>query len=128
MALPLLPSRLSVLVVEDDAIVGLDLVDALSEAGLDAIGPVTSRAAALKWLEANTPDAAVLDLALSDGPAEAIAKVLNGRGVPFIAFSARPLADHIAGALCVEKPAPSPLVVRTLLALIGKGSKLPKPV
>jgi DNA-binding response OmpR family regulator len=113
---------LSVLVIEDDAIVGFDLVEALSEAGLKAIGPLTSRAAALDWLETNTPEAAVLDLMLEDGTAAAVAQLLKTRDVPFIAFSARPLEDDLADVLCIEKPVPSPLVVQTLLTFIGRGS------
>jgi DNA-binding response OmpR family regulator len=113
------PGRLSVLVIEDDAIVGFDLVEALSEAGLKAIGPLTSRAAALEWLETNTPEAAVLDLMLEDGSAEGVAQVLKTRGIPFIAFSAGPLEQDLANVLCIEKPVPSPLVVRTLLTFVG---------
>jgi CheY-like chemotaxis protein len=58
------PTRSRVLVVERDEIIGTDLIEALDEAGCEAVGPFATSADALAWLEGETPDAAILDLTL----------------------------------------------------------------
>ena len=50
-----------VLILEDEAIIGLNLQDEMKDAGYRIGGPFTTCADALSWLHINTPDAAVLD-------------------------------------------------------------------
>jgi DNA-binding response OmpR family regulator len=76
-----------VLVAEDMAAISLSLEDALVESGYTVAGPFNSGAAALGWLETHTPDLALLDLRLSDGPCIGVARLLRGRGVPTLIFS-----------------------------------------
>lgn len=57
-----------VLVVEDDALLALDVEAILTSAGHGVLGPVASAAEALELVKENTPDLALVDLGLSEGP------------------------------------------------------------
>ena len=57
-----------VLLAEDNAAIGLALEDVLSDGGYTVVGPFVSCSAALAWLRDATPDLALLDLRLRDGP------------------------------------------------------------
>jgi len=81
------------LIVEDEAMIALDLEASLADAGFEPI-TVASCAAALRWLEVVTPDVAILDVLLPDGSCESIAKELDERAVPFVVHSGSPVADH----------------------------------
>ena len=77
-----------ILVAEDQAIVALAIEGELGDAGHEVIGPFSTCAAASRWLRDGTPDFAVLDWQLSDGPCIEVALELKSRGVPFAIFSA----------------------------------------
>ena len=66
-----------VLVLEDEALIALNLQDELQDAGYEVAGPFTTCAAALEWLQTETPDTAILDAALKDGPCREIALELE---------------------------------------------------
>jgi CheY-like chemotaxis protein len=78
---------LKVLVAEDEAIIALDLAITLRELGCEVLPPVPSVARALALLAAERPDAALLDLRLTDGPATPVAQALAAAGVPFAVTS-----------------------------------------
>jgi CheY-like chemotaxis protein len=73
----------SVLVAEDDAVIGLDLDATLRRLGCRVLGPAGSVEEALALLAQARPDAALLDVALLDGWSEAVAEALARAGVPF---------------------------------------------
>ena len=92
---------------EDQAIVAMAIQDELADAGFEVAGPFATCAAALEWLHQNTPDYAILDLALQDGPCTEVALELRRRGVGFAVFSGS--AQHepspaFEGAPWYEKP------------------------
>ena len=107
----------SVLVVEDEALVALDMEETLKAAGLHVMGPAASVAEAMALLEAGTPDAAILDLNLRGELVTPVARKLREIGVPFVLATAynhlRPDAEQafsgvanlgkpLASARCVE--------------------------
>ncbi|MEH3144295.1 MAG: response regulator [Methylobacterium frigidaeris] len=110
-----------VLLAEDNALVGLDLRDALEEMGYRVAGPFSRCSDALLWLSQETPDLALLDVMLDDGPSAAIAVALRRQGVPFLVHSGRhpdeALARAFAGAPWLDKPAPSRAVTARLTEL-----------
>ena len=77
-----------VLVVEDEAIVAIDIADQLTEAGFEVVGPAPSVAKALKLIEHVGCDIAVLDVNLRDETAEPVARELRLRRTPFLFLSA----------------------------------------
>ena len=81
------PRQLCCLIAEDEAVIGIALEAYLEDAGIPVAGPFGSCAEALSWVERKTPDIAILDFKLKDGPCTELAKVLIGRGVPFVIYS-----------------------------------------
>jgi hypothetical protein len=81
---------MNVLVVEDEALVGLAVQDLVEGSGHACVGPVASVTAACELIAATTLDAALLDVCLSRNetvwPA---ARRLAVLGVPFAFVSAR---------------------------------------
>lgn len=76
-----------VLLLEDEALIAITLQDDLQDAGYEVAGPFVTCAAALEWLGTETPNTAILDAALKDGPCREIALELSRRGVPFLIYS-----------------------------------------
>ena len=75
----------SVLLVEDEYLVAMDMCLDLQRAGANVVGPAASVEDALDLLEsASELDAAVLDIRLRDQDAFAIADVLGRRNIPFV--------------------------------------------
>lgn len=110
-----------VLIVEDDALVGLFLADSLEDQGYRIAGPLGGCRETLRWLEAHTPDVCILDVALRDGNCIELARTLRSRGIPFVIFSghAQRRDDPIeyGGAPWVGKPAQVEHLVEALRAL-----------
>ena len=73
-----------VLLVEDEALVGIMIQECLSEFGCQITGPVCSASDALAAAKDGHFDAAILDINLGDGLVYQVAEVLSQRGVPFI--------------------------------------------
>jgi len=68
-----------ILVVEDEALIAMDLQALLEEAGYDVLGPANSSAAALALIDAAEPDVALLDVNLGRSDAFGVASVLSER-------------------------------------------------
>ncbi len=78
------------MIVEDQALIALSLEAYFEEAGCDVPATFSSGAKALKWLDENTPELALLDVMLKDGPCLRLAQELKDRGVPFVVYSGLP--------------------------------------
>ncbi|WP_167858715.1 response regulator [Methylobacterium nonmethylotrophicum] len=76
--------RPTVLLIEDDPLIGLDLGDALAEAGYRVTGPLRTQAEAVEWVARSAPDLAVVDVPLRDGDGSRLARTLRRRGIPFV--------------------------------------------
>lgn len=110
-------SVLSVVVLEDEALIALDVEEALRDAGFNVLAVISSCADAQEWLETNSPDVAVLDIELRDGNCAAIASLLHDRDIPFVVHTgsssetARDEAPIFLKGRWVSKPnAPSELI------------------
>ena len=113
-----------VLVVEDEALIAVALQDDLEDRGYSVAGPFNTCAAALAWLTSSTPDAAVLDTVLKDGPCKDVALKLTSLGVPFVVYSGHSedleLVGELDGAVWVEKPARGEVLLDAI-ARVRKG-------
>ena len=77
--------RLTVMVVEDEMLIGMDLAMLIEEWGHIAVGPFKSVPQALSEIERARPDFGVLDVNLGHGETSApVAQALSDLGVPFI--------------------------------------------
>jgi DNA-binding response OmpR family regulator len=114
-------SRCLVLLVEDEALVAMNLQDELKEAGYAVVGPFDTCAAALAWLETETPDLAVLDTVLKDGTCRALAAELARRGVGLVLWSGhlqdRQTLQEFTDAVWVEKPSTHTALLHALASL-----------
>ena len=106
----------SILVVEDELLIAMDIVGALEKAGAHATMTTTVRHA-LILVEHDGLSGAILDHALSDGKSTALCARLKERGIPYISYSgylavagADPAAPHIA----------KPAHVDALMAALGE--------
>ena len=73
-----------ILIVEDDAILAMDMEDRLKSEGCNVIGWVSRQAKALELLEEASPHVVVLDLNLHDELAADLAEALAARQIPFV--------------------------------------------
>ena len=78
---------LSVLVVEDEVLIALDLKMTLKENGHSVSGPVGTVEGALRLLEREQPDVAVLDVNLGDQLVIPVARCLRRLNVPYVLSS-----------------------------------------
>jgi DNA-binding response OmpR family regulator len=110
-----------VLVVEDDALIALDIAHELADAGLEVIGPATSVAKALELVAANGCDVAVLDVNLGKETSAPVASELRKRGTPFIVLSGYSSEQHppeLHGAPLLSKPARPGALVEQLFKIL----------
>ena len=108
------------LVAEDQALIALALEAALEEVGIGIAGPFGSCVEASAWVERHTPELAILDFKLRDGPCTNLAKTLLGRGVPVIITSGCPNGPGTWPELCDVIWLEKPVDPASLLALIER--------
>lgn len=111
------------MIVEDDALLALDLGQHLERAGFSVVGLATSVAKALAFIAGAGCDAAVLDVHLGRGQtSEVVAQTLHSGGIPFVVLTAyshehRPAA--YADFPVLSKPLRPPELVAELHRCLG---------
>lgn len=113
-----------VLVVEDEFLIAMEL----EEGGFRVLGPASTVTAALRLLDQQRPDAAVLDMNLRNELVTPVAQALRRMAVPFAIASAYaqaawPQDDALDGAPSLGKPtSPATLIaaMHDLLATTGR--------
>jgi CheY-like chemotaxis protein len=78
------PPRASVLVVEDEALIAMDLQALLEDAGYRVLGPANSTASAMALLAGQDPDVALLDVNLGRSDVFGVANELATRKTKLI--------------------------------------------
>jgi DNA-binding response OmpR family regulator len=81
-----MPQR-SVLLVEDEPLVALDVEMALTRAGFRVLGPAPTTATAMSFLRRDNPDLTILDLHLGDGMAFPLMDFMAKTGRLFVILS-----------------------------------------
>jgi DNA-binding response OmpR family regulator len=120
-----MPDRRSILVLEDEALIALDLAITLEDAGWEVIGPAGSLAAARSLLDGGYPDLACLDLNIGSDTSHDLARDLLARGVPVVFVSgrdARALPEDLREVPVLGKPVRTPALLARLSASLGDGS------
>jgi len=98
---------LRVLVVEDEAPIALQLEDMLMDSDCEVVGPASRVAQALKLLDDETVDAAVLDLNIAGDLVYPVADALEKRGLPYIfatGYGASGLTEPYRRQHVLQKP------------------------
>jgi DNA-binding NtrC family response regulator len=113
----------SILVVEDEILVALDIEATFLEASWDVVGPVPSVTQALSAIAEKSPDAVCLDMNLNGVPSTPVARVLQERGIPFVVvtgYSANSVSDAAyEGVRIVRKPFTAAELVRAVKEAMG---------
>lgn len=120
----------SVLIVEDEFVIGLMICQEIARAGGTAIGPATSVADALKEIESRPVDAVILDAKLVDGLAVDLANCLDERRIPYVVVSGynkEELPSALKRAPFVAKPVLVPVLMEAIEGL-DAGHALDRPV
>jgi len=110
---------LRVLVVENDEMNAMLLELQLAQAGASVVGPAATADEALRLLEDQGPDLAVLDFRLGGGlTSEPVADSLSRQGIPFVVATGQAMG-HLPSAfdrgLVLVKPYLAEDLVRSLL-------------
>jgi DNA-binding NarL/FixJ family response regulator len=74
----------SILVVEDEFLVAMELEAFLRDAGWNVVGPAGTLAGAVRLARSANCDGAVLDVNLGGDRVDEVASILAGRGIPFV--------------------------------------------
>lgn len=108
----------TILVVEDNPIIAMDVVEGLQAAGA-SVSEARTLNDALSKVECPTLSAAVLDHALNDGDASQICDRLDQRSIPFVIYSGY---DYVEGPCSegehVRKPVPPKVLVHAVVDLL----------
>jgi len=101
-------TKTRVLVVEDEWLIAEDHVSSLKDAGFEIVGPASSVKTALRLIQNEHIDVALLDIGLNGETSYPIADVLKARGVPFAFLSGfvdKDIPVHLRGCRILAKPA-----------------------
>ena len=102
------PLGLRVLIVEDEFLIGEAIALSVEGCGCLPIGPAMRVSEAMKLLEAQSIDCALLDVNLGNETSAPIAGVLRGKRIPFAVLSGYakepPMSNPYDGAPWLLKP------------------------
>ncbi|WMT88610.1 response regulator [Pelagibacterium sp. 26DY04] len=114
---------MTILLLEDETLIALDLQYALEAAG-HSVTALSSNQAAYAWLDDNTPSAAIIDLKLRDGDSRALADRLANSQIPMVIYTGHDIENtDLAASLhqvpILKKPADQEGIVATLHAQLA---------
>lgn len=106
-----MPARLSrslrVMIVEDEAIIALDLADMVADLGHIVVKIANDVEAGIRFAGSGQLDLAILDMNVRELQSFPIAIILRDRGIPFIfasGYGAHGLVDGLRDAHVLTKP------------------------
>lgn len=114
----------TVLLVENEALIALDLEGMLLSAGVAKVHHTVSSRDALNWLAAAKADLAILDLFVSDGSSAPVAERLRDLGTPYVIHSGHthdsaPDAAAFGDAIWLSKPCTQSELVQAIERSLG---------
>lgn len=104
-----------ILIVEDEAIIGMMATDMLEDLGATVLGPAMNVDQGVSLAESEQADAALVDINLDGVRSDAVVDVLKRRGVPVIYTTGYGKADaDVDGRWVLEKPYTTASLARVL--------------
>ncbi|HWL71341.1 MAG TPA: response regulator [Geminicoccus sp.] len=118
----------TVLVVEDEFLLAMELEAIILAQGWQVLGPVTSVEEALDLLDTRLPDVAVLDVNLRGVMVTPVAEALERQNIPFVlatAYQPSRLQGSavLAGAVSIGKPIGERRLVQAILQVMATGNR-----
>lgn len=108
----------TIMIVEDDPFIAMDLEDTFSARGYTVSGPFADVDAALKSLNQSRPNAALLDYNLGQETSIPLARKLHTEYIPYIFLSGQ-IESVITGHDLPERPVVSkPFVPEQLVSMV----------
>jgi len=116
--------RPTVLVVEDEFIIALDLSETVRDLGYELEGPFADNRNALRAIENGMPDCAILDVHTADGDVYPVADRLAAAGVPMVFHSGHVTPAEVnrryPDAVACTKPCPPGRLIDALQEAVGR--------
>lgn len=116
--------RARILIAEDEVIVAMDIQFTLEDAGAEVIGPAHTLSEAVHFAEDEEIDAAILDMRLGHDLSGSVARILAGRGIPFLFYTGQTATDPLRAewpdAPLLQKPAPTQQLVGAVAELLDR--------
>jgi DNA-binding response OmpR family regulator len=115
-------SQKSILIVEDEWLIGDMLALALDDAHYATVGPAASVAAACALIEENVIDFAVLDVNLGSEKSFGAADLLAERGIPYLfmtGYGRQDLPEPHRSATLLGKPVVPEILIATIRSFLG---------
>ena len=114
------------LVIEDQVLIGMAVQASLENAGFRVAGPFMRNADALEWLDKHTPDLALVDILLKDGPCTRVVRALQRQGIPFAIYSGLKPGDrphHLGMVRWIEKQASRQDLAGALRGILSRSER-----
>ncbi|MHA6345516.1 response regulator [Roseivivax sp. CAU 1761] len=115
----------TVMVVDDEVLVGLDMKMSLEESGYTVMGPFTDPVSAVAALDESSPDFAILDANLDGRSSGPVAERLLELAVPFIyvtGYGEDFARGQLPPAEALGKPVRMSDLVKRVRAALGDGA------
>ena len=113
-------SALKVLVVEDDAMIGLLLAEMLGDMGYDVCAVATTEEDAVAEAARSTPGLMIVDEQLLEGSGlSAVDCILRTRAVPCVFTSGAPMQRKRPGVTTLRKPFLEADLIRAIQHVVG---------
>ncbi len=116
--------RPTVLVVEDEFIIALDLSETVQDLGYTLEGPFAGNEQALESIAEHLPDAAILDVRTADGDIYPVADKLAEAGVPIVFhsghFTPEEMRVRYPEARACAKPCPPDQLIDALQEAVAR--------
>ena len=118
----------SMLVVEDNLVIALEAESLLTDMGVETVTLASRVADALRAIETDPPDSAILDVNLGSETSEPVARVLAGQGIPFVFATGygelKSLIEAFPGVTILQKPYSREGMERAIARSQGTGDTL----
>ena len=115
---------LRVLIVEDELVIAMELEEVLKCLGCIALDPAPTIRQALRALEGERPDVAVLDVNVQGERITPVAEALQERGIPFLlvsGYGSERLRDEpLQDAAHLRKPVEARQLASALLEVVSR--------
>lgn len=115
-------ARRRILIVEDEALIAIELADLIDKEGYEVVGPAASVQAALDQIDLTGCDGAILDVNLGSETSEPVARRLRQLGKPFTVVSGyarEQLPPSMREATLVGKPVSPAALLSEINRVIG---------
>ncbi|MDB5614647.1 MAG: putative two-component response regulator protein [Devosia sp.] len=110
-----------VLLLEDEAMIAIDIERALAKAGFD-VSTVASCAEAFEWLAVCRPDLVIVDIVLHDGPCHSVVEQLVADRIHFLVHSGDIPDMHadteLSKGTWIRKPSDGAMVLKAVRKLV----------